>query len=84
MYKQLLLNKECVPHLSDYELKPLNSGEVRVKSLFGSPKHGTEVTFVKDDPYAGVYYDGETRMFKQKPAAEPCAGTFPLGNMFSL
>ena len=82
MYKELLLNKECVPHLSDYELKPLNSGEVRVKSQFGSPKHGTEVTFVKDDPYAGVYYDGETRMFKQKPAAEPCAGTFPLGNMF--
>ena len=81
MYKQLLLNKECVPHLSDYELYPLESGEVRVKSQFGSPKHGTEVTFVTDDPYAGVYYDGETRMFKEKPT-EPCAGTFPLGNMF--
>jgi threonine dehydrogenase-like Zn-dependent dehydrogenase len=81
MYKQLLLNAKCVPHLSDYELKPLQSGEVRVKSQFGSPKHGTEVTFVTDDPYASVYYDGETRLFKEKPT-EPSAGTFPLGNMF--
>ena len=54
---------------------------MRVQSQYGSPKHGTEVTFVTDDPYAGVYYDGETRLFKEKPI-EPCAGTFPLGNMF--
>ena len=81
MYKQLLLNARCIPELSEYELEPLKDGEVRVKSLFGSPKHGTEVTFVKDDPYAGVYYDGATRLFLEKPI-EPCAGTFPLGNMF--
>lgn len=81
MYKQLLLDTQCVPHLSDYDLIPLQSGEVRVKSLFGSPKHGTETTFVTDDPYAGVYYDGETRLFMEKPV-ESCAGTFPLGNMF--
>jgi len=81
MYKQLLLDIECVPHLSGYELESLKAGEIRVKSMFGAPKHGTEVTFVTDDPYADVYYDIETRLFKKK-TPEPCAGTFPLGNMF--
>jgi len=82
MYKQLLLDNECVPILCDYELEPLKSSEVRVQSLFGSPKHGTETTFVINDPYAGVYYDGETRLFMKKAVVEPCAGSFPLGNMF--
>lgn len=58
---------------------PLQSGQVRVKSLFGATKHGTEMAMYKG--YAGPRggYDGEYRIFT--PEREMIHYPVALGNM---
>jgi threonine dehydrogenase-like Zn-dependent dehydrogenase len=63
----------------EYPSAPLQAGQVRVKSLFGAAKHGTEMALYKG--YAGPRggYDGEYRVFTAE--REMIRYPVPLGNM---
>ncbi len=67
--------------LSEYEEPLLQPGEVRMKSLFSSVKHGTELRgFRADTPDATDRWDGELRLHRR---GESTGETFlrHLGNM---
>ena len=80
--KQLLLGKEGMPVLETYEDLPVPEGYVRVKSEFGAPKHGTEWHGGGKDPYAKVYYDEATHIFRKREKELVNEGKSGLGNMF--
>jgi hypothetical protein len=67
----------------DYELNDLDQDEVRIKSRFGSVKHGT--TFVGtsgESPFATMRFDDKMRMFiKKDPSAHD---SIKLGVIFDL
>ena len=62
----------------EYERLPLQPGQVRVKSLFGAAKHGTEMALYKG--YAGPRgrYDPEYKLFQ--PTEEAIRYPVRLGN----
>ena len=67
--------------LREYEDQPIQSGQVRAKSLFSAVKHGTEFRgFQANTPDASDRYDREWRLHMR---GEPQTGGFPkrLGNM---
>lgn len=67
--------------LSEYDEPVLGPGEVRVRSLFSSVKHGTELrAFRADTPDATDRWDGELRLHRR---GESTGDTFlqRLGNM---
>lgn len=69
------------PVLQEYQDEPLRPGEIRVRTQFGAPKHGTELHLYRaDSPFADSHWDAERRLFL---AGAPEAGRFPLplGNM---
>lgn len=82
MLKRLIATAPFTPVLVEYEEQPLKPDEVRVKTDFAAPKHGTELSHYRgQDPFQDSYYDEEWRMFlsrEHKPNDE-----FPmiLGNM---
>lgn len=80
--KQLLLGKEGVPVLESYEDGSVPAGYVRVKTDFGAPKHGTEWHGQGKDPFAKVYYDEETHIFRKREKELVNEGKSGLGNMF--
>ncbi len=82
MLKQLLVNEDLKPFLKEYTEEELAVGFVRVKSLFGAPKHGTEVTCYTEDPFAKVYYDESTHIFRQREHEESKVVNMGLGNMW--
>ena len=68
------------PVLREYEEPELNPGEVRVKSLFSAPKHGSDLrTYRADTQDYTKPFDKERRVH----AGTPQSPTFPmkLGNM---
>ena len=78
--KELLANENYMPQLFEYEEKPLKPDEVRVKCIMGAPKHGTEITGIKELPFEEQYYDEEMKIFKKREKRE--ISTFSgLGNM---
>lgn len=81
MFKELKVNNESKPQLYEYTENPLEEGEVRIKSLFGAPKHGTELTIIKTVPTETEYYDEEAHIFKKKEKLGSIAG-WGLGNMW--
>jgi threonine dehydrogenase-like Zn-dependent dehydrogenase len=50
------------PALCEYEDPPLQAGQIRVETRFGSPKHGTELHHYHGDR-ADVRYDPELQVF---------------------
>ncbi|MDF2904911.1 MAG: tdh 2 [Herbinix sp.] len=82
MLKQLLVNENLKPFLKEYKEEELAEGFVRVKSLFGAPKHGTELTCYTEDPFAKVYYDETTHIFRQREQEESKVVNMGLGNMW--
>jgi threonine dehydrogenase-like Zn-dependent dehydrogenase len=65
--------------LREYQEEPLQPGEIRAQTLYGAPKHGTELHLYHGD-LADVQYDRERQVFL--PAASE-RSPFPLrlGNM---
>jgi threonine dehydrogenase-like Zn-dependent dehydrogenase len=82
MPKELVLSSEGKAVLQEYEDRPVGAGEVKIKTLFGAPKHGTELTTYRYDPHADLYYDEEAHIFKKRPKKESAYGRAGLGNMF--
>ena len=81
MVKELLVNQNYEPELFEYAEKPLRPGEVRVKTVFGAPKHGTELTDLKVRPFEENYYDEEAHIFRQRDQIQSgVRGS--LGNMW--
>ena len=82
MLKQLLLGKDGRPVLETYEEGVVPAGYVRVKCEFGAPKHGTEMHAYDNNPFAMVYYDEETHIFRPRKEQEENKGKAGLGNMW--
>ena len=81
MLQRLQANESYVPELVSYEEKPLAQGCIRVKSLFGAPKHGTELTVLTERNFDSIYYDSDSHIFKDRIEKGSAAG-FGLGNMW--
>ncbi len=72
--------------LKDYEDRPIEKDEVRVRVEFAAPKHGTELAdFRGTTPFIDGKYDPEWQVFTQRAPEEPRGivfGDLPIGNMF--
>jgi threonine dehydrogenase-like Zn-dependent dehydrogenase len=81
MPRELVALAVRTPALRDYDDQPLGPGEIRVQTLFGAPKHGTELHGYRgDSPFAMSHWDGNQRIFLPGAAERPA---FPqsLGNI---
>jgi threonine dehydrogenase-like Zn-dependent dehydrogenase len=82
MPKELMLSKEGKAVLQEYADPSPGQGEVKIRTLFGAPKHGTELNLYQHDPHADAYYDEDAHIFKQRKVRDSVYGKFGLGNMF--
>ncbi|MGH2532730.1 MAG: zinc-dependent alcohol dehydrogenase [Thermomicrobiales bacterium] len=57
MPRELLAVAPRTPVLSEYEESPLGERQIRVRTEFASPKHGTELVGYRDEPSARRVYD---------------------------
>jgi threonine dehydrogenase-like Zn-dependent dehydrogenase len=81
MPRELIATAPGQTEFREYEERPLGEREVRIRTEFASPKHGTESHgFLGDSPFAGRRFDPELRIFLPAEEAHP---QFPrsLGNM---
>lgn len=72
------------PALLEYVERPLEEGELRLKSTFSAEKHGTTLTLYRgQSPFSNKYYDQERMIFVsfETQDAEPVGFPFHLGNM---
>ena len=82
MPKELMLGENKKAILTEYTDRPLQNGEIRVKTTYGAPKHGTELGMYQYDPHAEIYYDEEAHIFKKRSALQTVYGSMGLGNMW--
>lgn len=84
--KKLVATAPRVAELKDYEDRPIQSNEVRVKVEFAAPKHGTELAdFRGTTPFIDGKFDNDWKVFVERAADEPRGiefGDLPIGNMF--
>ena len=84
--KKLVATASRVAELKDYEDRPIQSNEVRVKVEFAAPKHGTELAdFRGTTPFINGKFDNDWKVFVERAADEPRGiefGDLPIGNMF--
>lgn len=84
--KKLVATAPQVAEFKDYEDRPIEANEVKVKVEFAAPKHGTELAdFRGVSPFIDGKFDEEWRVFTERAADEPRGiefGDLPLGNMF--
>lgn len=81
MPRELVAVAPRTPVIREYEDEPLGPGEIRVRTQFGAPKHGTELhSYRADSPFTDSHWDPEWKAFL--PGA-PERGNFPqrLGNI---
>jgi threonine dehydrogenase-like Zn-dependent dehydrogenase len=80
MPRELIAIAPRTPVLQEYEEPPLSPRQIRIRTQFASPKHGTELVAYRDDPAAQRPYDQAWGAVMSRPAG---AGGFPrpLGNM---
>ena len=81
MPRELVATAPRSPELWEYAEKPLGPGEIRVRTEFGAPKHGTELHgYRADSPFADSHWDPEWKAFLPGQAG---SGLFPqrLGNI---
>lgn len=84
--KKLVATAPRVAELKDYEDRPIQSNEVRVKVEFAAPKHGTELAdFRGTTPLIDGKFDNDWKVFVERDADETRGiefGDLPIGNMF--
>ena len=84
--KKLVATAPRVAELKDYEDRPIQSNEVRVKVEFAAPKHGTELAdFRGTTPFINGKFDNDWKVFVERAADETRGiefGDLPIGNMF--
>ena len=83
--KKLIASQPRVATLVEYQDRPVAANEVKIKVVYGAPKHGTEaVDFRGDSPFIDEVFDAEWNLFMPRPADAPRGivfGEFQLGNM---
>jgi threonine dehydrogenase-like Zn-dependent dehydrogenase len=79
MPKELIAPAKEQVAFNDYESPPLQAGQVRVKSLFGAAKHGTEMALYKGYAAPRGGFDREYQLFSH--ALEAVRYPVCLGNM---
>ena len=57
MPRELVATAPRTPVLREYEEAPLGPMQIRIKTEFASPKHGTELVGYRNDPVANRPYD---------------------------
>jgi len=84
--KKLVATAPRTAELKEYEDRPIQPDEVKVKVEFASPKHGTELAdFRGTTPFIDGKFDDEWKIFRERDPEEPRGiefGDLPLGNMF--
>lgn len=84
--KKLVAAEPRVAKLKEYEDRPIEKNEVKVKVEFASPKHGTELADYRGTtPFIDGKFDEEWKIFIEREKEEPRGiefGDLPLGNMF--
>jgi threonine dehydrogenase-like Zn-dependent dehydrogenase len=81
MPRELVAVAVRTPVLREYADEPLGAGEIRVRTEFGAPKHGTELHIYRGDHLPdGQYWDSEQRLVLPRVRA---GSDFPqpLGNI---
>lgn len=82
MPKELIAIAPRKPVLREYEELPLKPNEVRIRSLFSSPKHGTELGLYRGiDAFSTRHYDPELKLFLPGRQEGYASFPLPLGNM---
>ena len=79
---ELVATAPRTPALRSYEEPPLGPRQIRIRTEFASPKHGTELVAYRDEPAARRPYDHAWGMVMPRPE-EQAGRNFPrpLGNM---
>src|SRR5918998_6882599 len=80
MPRELIALEPRKPVLREYEEPELRLRQIRIRTEFASPKHGTEMVGYRDEPSARMAYDPEWGCMVPNPADEG-PRNFPLGNM---
>ena len=81
MPRALIAVAPRTPVLQEYDEAPLTPTQIRIRTEFASPKHGTELVAYRDDPVASQPYDNALGAVMSRPTAAPPAFPRPLGNM---
>ena len=81
MPRELVAIAVRTPAIREYEEAPLGPGEIRVRTAFGAPKHGTELHMYRgDSPFGDSHWDAEQKIFLAGTSPQP-AFPRPLGNI---
>lgn len=84
--KKLVATAPRSAAIMEYEDRPLEPNEAKVKVEFASPKHGTELAdFRGVTPFIDGKFDDEWKVFTERDKEEPRGiefGDLPIGNMF--
>jgi threonine dehydrogenase-like Zn-dependent dehydrogenase len=80
MPRELIASAPRTPELREYQEPPLGPCQIRIRTEFASPKHGTELVGYRDEPAAHRPYNRAWGAGLPRPAG---GGSFPkpLGNM---
>jgi threonine dehydrogenase-like Zn-dependent dehydrogenase len=82
MPRELIATAPRTPVISEYEEPPLGPTQIRIKTEFASPKHGTELVGYRNDPVANRPYDFAWGANIPRPPDVGLQGfPRPLGNM---
>ena len=81
MPRELVAVAPRTPELRSYEEPPLGPRQIRIRTEFASPKHGTELVAYRDDPAAARPYDEAWGAVMPRPAAAGQGFPLRLGNM---
>ncbi len=77
---ELIATAPRTPELREYDDPPLGPRQIRVRTQFASPKHGTELVHYRNDPAAGQAYDPAWGAMLPR-RADAQRFPLPLGNM---
>lgn len=81
MPRELVAVAPRTPELRVYEDVPLGPRQIRIRTEFASPKHGTELVAYRNDPASHRAYDAVLGVMQPRPEGAPSGFPRPLGNM---
>lgn len=83
MSKALLCTKPGKADIGDVVDPSLGEQDVKIRCLYASAKHGTELAaFRGEDPHENEYFDEEWKLFLPRPQAKSSTGPLNLGSQF--
>ncbi len=82
MPRELVAIQPRTPVIREYDERPLEPTQIRIRTELASPKHGTELVGYRDDPVASRPYDPAWgAVIPREAGAGPAGFPRPLGNM---